>query len=246
MKSLVSVLSLLTLGMLSVSAQAAITQDSHGNVGYDTLAECQNAIETNTAKFYRSSTTHKPLLRANEVKVTQGLLGNLAPQYQYGTCDLGTERRGGRDGVAKALQGKYIPYSPDMMINQYVDSSGNIVRVSMEQCDNWFSGAFPKGMPIAPPPAAEPTPEPIVEPAPQPIPKPVVQPTPPQPIVQPAPAPVYTPAPVPPAPVQAVQAALGSLPAWAPIAAVAVIGIAIASGGSDSSSGSSGTTGTTR
>lgn len=227
MKILVGVISLITLGTLSFSAQAGIHQDSHGNVGYDTLEECQQAINSGTARFYRSSTFKKPLLHNNEVSVSEGLLGNLHPQFQNGTCDIGTGHRQRRDGVAKAIQGKYIPYSPEMMINQYHDASGRIVRVSMHQCDNWFSGAFPKGMPVVPPP------QPVPQPAPQPL--PTVQ-TPP-PVVQPV-----TP---PPAPTPAVVASSGSIPVWAPVAAAAVIGIAIAaSGDDDNDSGTSGTTGT--
>ncbi|SUD91951.1 hypothetical protein [Psychrobacter phenylpyruvicus] len=228
MKTLVGVVSLMTLGALSFSAQAGIHQDSHGNVGYDTLQECQQAINSGTARFYKSSTFKKPLLHDNEVSVSKGLLGNLAPQFQNGTCDIGTGHRQRRDGVAKAIQGKYIPYSPEMMINQYHDASGRIVRVSMHQCDNWFSGAFPKGMPVVPPP------QPVPQPAPQPL--PTVQ-TPP-PVVQPV-------TPPPPAPTPAVVASSGGIPIWAPVAAAAVIGIAIAaSGDDDNDSGTSGTTGT--
>ncbi|WP_019673445.1 hypothetical protein [Psychrobacter lutiphocae] len=240
MKRLIGSLSLVTLGAaMSVSAQAAMHYDSHGNVGYDTLAECRNSIETGTAKFYQSSTFHKPMLRGNEIAVHTGRLGDLAPQYSKGTCDIGTGRRGGRDGVAKALQGKYIPYSPDMEINQYTNASGDIVRVSMKQCDNWFSGNFPEGMPVAA------KPEPIMQPAPQPTPtvqpEPIaVQPAPPQPV---ATAPVTTPSPT-----SAVGAAAGTIPTWVPVAA-GVIGVAVlaASGGSSSSSiGTTGTTGTTK
>lgn len=234
MDGLIGSLSVLTFGAaMSISAQAAIHQDSHGNVGYDSLSECQTAVQSGNAKFYKSSTFHKPLLRSGEVSVSTGRLGALAPQYSKGTCDIGTGRRGGRDGVARALQGKYIPYSPDMLINQYKDASGNIVRVSMKQCDNWFSGAFPKGMPIVNTPKPAP-----VQPAPVAQPKPVaVQPV-------PAPQPVAT-APVAATPTSAVSAATGSIPNWVPVAAGA-IGVAILVAASDDdSSGTSGTTGTT-
>ncbi len=233
LKKLISSLSLLTLGaVMSVPAQAAVHYDSHGNVGYDTLAECQNAIQSGTAKFYRSSTTHKPLLRGNEVSVDTGLLGNLAPQYSNGTCDIGTGRRDGRDGVARAIQGKYVPYSPDMLINQYYDRSGNIVRVSMSQCDNWFSGPIPQDMPVVPVPV-------VTAPAPTPVPQPVVT----APAPTPVPQPVVT-APTPVTPVTAVSAATGSVPVWVPV----VIGTAVTAillSGSDSDSSNTGTTGTT-
>ena len=235
LKKLISSLSLLTLGaVISIPAQAAIHYDSHGNVGYDTLTECQTAIQSGTAKFYRSSTTHKPLLRGSEVSVDTGRLGNLAPQYSKGTCDIGTGRRDGRDGVARAIQGKYVPYSPDMLINQYSDSSGNIVRVSMQQCDNWFSGPIPQGMPVA-----EPKPVPVPQPAPTPVPQPVAAAPAPTPVPQPV---VATPAPV--SPVTAVSAATGSVPVWVPV----VIGTAVTAilfSGSDSDSSNTGTTGTT-
>ncbi|WP_296402781.1 hypothetical protein [Psychrobacter sp.] len=231
MKKLVGTISLMALGLISLPAQAGIHQDSHGNVGYDTLEECQQAINSGTARFYQSITFKKPLLHSNEVSVSKGVLGNLHPQYQNGTCDIGTGHRQGRDGVAKAIQGKYVPYSPDMMINQYHDASGRIVRVSMQQCDNWFSDIFPKGMPvIAPPP---PAPQPMPQPVPQPL--PTVQTL---PVIQPLPTP-------PPVPTPAVIASSGSIPVWAPVAAAAVIGIAIAaSGDDDNDSGTSGTTGT--
>ena len=223
LKKLISSLSLLTLGaVISIPAQAAIHYDSHGNVGYDTLTECQTAIQSGTAKFYRSSTTHKPLLRGSEVSVDTGRLGNLAPQYSKGTCDIGTGRRDGRDGVARAIQGKYVPYSPDMLINQYSDSSGNIVRVSMQQCDNWFSGPIPQGMPDVPKPV------------------PVIQPV----VTAPVPAPIPQPVVLVPTPLAAVSAAAGSIPVWVPVVAGVAAVILLASGGDSDSSSTTGTTGT--
>lgn len=226
MKNLFGAISFLTLSFVSLSAQAGIHYDSHGNVGYDTLAECRSAINSGTAKFYRSITSHPPLIRDGEMTVQQGRLGSLDPQYANGTCDLGTGHRGERDGVAKALQGKYIPYSPDMMINVYRNSAGRIVRVSMQQCDNWFSGAFPTGMPVT-----------TVAPAP------VVQP--PTPAPTPATPTPVTAAPTPsaPAPTTAVNAAKGSIPLWIPVTAAGIIGIAVTAGGGDDD-GTSGTTGT--
>ncbi len=165
LNKLISSLPLLTLGaVISIPAQAAIHYDSHGNVGYDTLAECQTAIQSGTARFYKPVTSDQPILRGSEVSVGTARLGNLAPEYSRGTCDIGTSGRNGRDGVAKAIQGKYVPYSPDMLINQYSDVSGNITRVTMGQCDNWFSGPLPQGMPVVA--------DPVLVPAP--IPQPVV------------------------------------------------------------------------
>ena len=68
----------------------------------------------------------------------------------------------GRDGVSKALQGKYIPFSPDMQVNVYLDASGKPTRASMQQCDNWFSGNAPRAVPLPP----ERAPEPAAEAAP--------------------------------------------------------------------------------
>ncbi|MBS9780508.1 MAG: hypothetical protein KGV51_07770 [Moraxellaceae bacterium] len=217
----------------AVSASAGVVYDKHGNQGYDTFAECNQAIANGTAKFYKSFTHKKPLKRKGEASVDVTTLGRISPEYAKGACDVGTGRRGGRDGVAKALQGKYIPYSPNMKVNAYLDSKGNLVRVSMQQCDNWFSGNFPKPFKapyVAPPP---PPPAPVAPPPPPPAP------------VAPPPAPVVpTPPPAPVVP--AVAAAKGSA-SWMPIVA-GVAGIAtiaaLVSGDDDSSS--SGTTGTVK
>ena len=223
MSKLISSLSLLALGVaVSVPTQAAIHYDPHGNVGYDTLAECQTAIQSGTAKFYNPTSIHKPMLRDSEVSVGTDRLGNLAPQYSKGTCDIGTEWRDGRDGVAQAIQGKYVPYSPDMVINQYLDASGNITRVSMGQCDNWFSGYMPQGMPVAS----------VITPVPQPV------------VAAPVPVPIPQPVALVPTPLAAVSAATGSIPVWVPIVAGVATVILLASGG-DSNSSSTGTTGTT-
>lgn len=224
MSKLISSLSLLALSVaVSVPTQAAIHYDPHGNVGYDTLAECQTAIQSGMAKFYNPTSIHKPMLRDNEVSVGTDRLGNLAPQYSKGTCDIGTGHRNGRDGVARAIQGKYVAYSPDMLINQYLDASGNITRVSMAQCDNWFSRPIPLGMPVAS----------VITPVPQPV---VVVPAPiPQPVV------------LAPTPLTAVSAATGSVPVWVPVVAGVATVILLASGGdsNSSSTGATGTTGTT-
>ncbi|ALF59668.1 hypothetical protein AOC03_06170 [Psychrobacter urativorans] len=216
LNTLISSLSLLTLGaVISIPAQAAIHYDSHGNVGYDTLAECQTAIQSGTARFYKPVTSDKPILRGSEVSVGTARLGNLAPEYSRGTCDIGTSGRNGRDGVARAIQGKYVPYSPDMVINQYSDVSGNITRVTMGQCDNWFSGPLPQGMPVVTDPVLVPVPAPIAQPV-------VLVPT----------------------PLAAVSAAAGSIPVWVPVLAGVAAVILLASGGDSDSSSTTGTTGT--
>lgn len=225
MKKFLTSLTAIALVIASAPAQAGIHRDAHGNTGYDTLEECQAAIINGSAKFYQSH-THKPaLIRKGEKSVSQNRLGNLAPEFRYGTCDVGTGHRLGRDGVSKALQGKYIPYSPDMVINQYADANGRIVRVTMQQCDNWFSGNIPRPFPYQPAPA------PVAQPAP------VAAPAPVAPAVA---APVATPA-------AAVAAAKGTLLDWRALGALAVIGAgaAVLMNSDSDATGTSGTTGTT-
>ncbi|MBS9780509.1 MAG: hypothetical protein KGV51_07775 [Moraxellaceae bacterium] len=217
-----------TLAIIAVSASAGTAQGKHGHIGYDTAAECNQAIANGTAKFYKAFTNKKPLLRKGEASVEVTTLGKVSPEYAKGSCDLGTGRRGGRDGVEKALQGKYIAYSPDTEVNAYLDSDGNLLRISVRKCDNWFSGDFPtpfKAPYVAPPPP----------------PAPVVTTPPPAPVVA-TPPPVVTPPPV--APVApAVQAATGSANAI-PMIAAGVAGIAaiaaIVNNGDDDKSGTTG------
>lgn len=257
MKKILCSLTALSLFLASVPAQAGIHRDSHGNVGYDTLQECQAAISSGNATFYKSHTHKPPLLRKGEVKVSQTVLGKVNEAYRMGTCDIGTGHRAGRDGVAKALQGKYIPYSPEMPVNQYADASGRIVRVTMQQCDNWFSNVFPKATmfnPTATLPAQ-------VAPVSQPVIPAVVAPT-----AVPALAPAVTPAVTTAATTAvttattvattaattattaagAVAAAEGAMASLLPLSILGAIGIGTAVlMNSDSSSGISGTTGTT-
>ena len=134
--------------LVSANAYAGYVTDSHGNVGYDTAAECDAAVQAGTAKFYESFTSKPALLRAGEASVKTARLGDLGSQYRLGACDMGVGKKLGRDGVATALQGKYVPYSPSMPVNVYFDKNGQPVRVTMQKCDNWFSGNSPR--PVAP------------------------------------------------------------------------------------------------
>ncbi len=152
------------IGMAS-TAQAAMHKDKNGNVGYDTVAECDAAVANGSAKFYEPFTSHEPLKRAGEESVKQMKLKDLvqaqdaakslgydAAGYAKGSCDLGVGRSQGRDGVSAPLQGKYIPYSPDMAVNVYYDSQSRIVRAMMQQCDNNFAKNLPRplgGLPVA-------------------------------------------------------------------------------------------------
>ncbi len=143
--------------LIMSTALAAKHSDTHGNEGYDTASECDAAVQTGTAKFYRPHTTHEPLKRAGEADVKSQKLSDLAAAsdtakalgydargYARGACDLGVGRSQGRDGVSAPLIGKYIPYGPEMAVNVYLDASGKIVRASMKQCDNNFSGNLPR------------------------------------------------------------------------------------------------------
>lgn len=158
-----SVAAVLGTAFASFSAQAAMTTDAHGNVGFDTAAECDAAVLSGNAKFYQSFTHKSPLKRSGETGVTSALIRDLGPQYAKGACDVGVGRRMGRDGVSTALQGKYIPFSPDMPVNVYTDAAGKAVRVTMAQCDNWFSDNAPRAVMIPAPVAVKEEPAPVVE-----------------------------------------------------------------------------------
>jgi hypothetical protein len=128
-----------------LQALAAMRTDSNGNVGYDSLAECEAAITGGNAKFYQPFTSHPPLKRSGEADVKQMTLKDLSnADYARGSCDIGVGRSNERDGVSRALIGKYIPFSPNMPVNAYYDATGKLVRATMQQCDNNFSGAFPQ------------------------------------------------------------------------------------------------------
>lgn len=161
---------LLLLGgtLFTFHAHAGQVSDKNGNVGYDTAAECDAAVQAGTAKFYQPSTKMSPLRRKGETAVRTARLADLGPQYQLGACDVGVGRKNGRNGVAKPLQGKFVPYSPDMPVNQYLNKSGEGVRATMAQCDNRFSDVVPRAVPMpAPAPVAAPV---AAAPAPSPAP----------------------------------------------------------------------------
>lgn len=137
-------------------ANAAVTTDSHGNVGYDTYDECVAAVKSGEAKFYTPYTYQKPKLGRGEASVEQMELSEVKiPQsvidqksfktrdYEAGACDRGVGQSNGRYGVSGELVGKYVPIAADMPVNVYKDRSGNPVRVTMKQCDNHFGAKFP-------------------------------------------------------------------------------------------------------
>ena len=183
-----------TVLSLSVSGlvHAGTVTDKHGNVGYDTAAECDAAVQSGSANFYKSYTTKHALRRKGEASVKPALLKDVAPEYKLGACDLGSAHKFGRDGVAPVLQGKYVPFSPEAPVNVYYDRKGRPVRVTMKQCDNNFSAAMPRPVPVpAPAPVAAPQAEPVAPTPIAPAPAAAVQAAPaPAPVVAPAPAPV--------------------------------------------------------
>lgn len=170
---------LASLASVATAQSAGVTTDRDGNTGYATPEACDAAIQSGKAKFYKPQTKQKPKLQAGEASVSPMLLKDLSPSYSKGACDKGVATARGRGGVSKALQGKWIPFSPTMEINGYKDKDGKVVRVTMRQCDNHFSDLLPRPTPVAVAPA--PVPAPVVVPAPAPV------------VVAPAPAPVPAP-----------------------------------------------------
>lgn len=158
-----SIAAVLSAAFASFGAHAGVTTDAHGNVGYDTAEECDAAVLAGTAKFYQTFTHKSPLVRKGEKSVTTAKISDLGAEYARGACDLGASRKLGRDGVSTPLQGKYVPFSPDMPINVYLDANGKATRVSMAQCDNWFSGDAPRAVVIPAPVARQEEPAPAVE-----------------------------------------------------------------------------------
>jgi len=147
------------IAMFASTANAGMTTDGHGNVGYDSYDECVMAVKDGSAKFYTPYTYQKPMRRAGEATVKKMRLSEvMIPQnvvnsnnlstagYAAGACDLGVGQSNGRYGVSGALVGKYVPIAADMPVNVYMDKNGAPVRLSMQQCDNHFGDKFP--MPV--------------------------------------------------------------------------------------------------
>ena len=158
MKMNVLTAAILTSGvaMFASTANAGMTTDNHGNVGYDSYDECVMAVKDGSAKFYTPYTYQKPKMQTGEASVKKMRLSEVmipktvvnnnnlkADGYTAGACDLGVGQSNGRYGVSGALVGKYVPIAADMPVNVYMDKAGNPVRLSMQQCDNHFSAKFP-------------------------------------------------------------------------------------------------------
>ncbi|WP_230658130.1 hypothetical protein [Psychrobacter sp. I-STPA10] len=144
------------LSLLATTANAAMTTDAHGNVGYDSYDECVAAVQDGTAKFYTSYTYQRPKRWAGEASVSQMKLSEVqipnsvvadksfnSSDYTAGACDKGVGQARGRYGVSGVLVGKYVPFSPDMTVNVYKNRAGVPVRITMQQCDNHFGAKFP-------------------------------------------------------------------------------------------------------
>lgn len=136
---------LLVASLGATTANAAVVKDGHGNEGYTTAAECDQAVLNGTADFYESFTFKPPLKRSGEVSYEVMLLGDVAG-YENGACDKGVGKRYKRDGVGPKIIGTYVPFSPTMKVNAYKDASGKIVRLMMQQCDNNFGLAMPRAV----------------------------------------------------------------------------------------------------
>lgn len=147
------------MAIFATSANAAVTTDKHGNVGYDSYDECVAAVKSGDAKFYTPYTYQKPKLWKGEASVKKMALSEVeipesvsndksfkTRDYEAGACDRGVGQSKGRYGVSGELVGKYVPIAADMPVNVYMDRAGNPVRITMQQCDNHFSSNFP--MPI--------------------------------------------------------------------------------------------------
>lgn len=156
MNILTAVMMTSSLAMFASSANAAMTTDSHGNVGYDSYEECVTAVKDGSAKFYTPYTYQNPKRQAGEATVKRMRLSEViipqtvvnannltASDYSAGACDLGVGQSNGRYGVSGALVGKYVPIAANMPVNVYMDKAGNPVRLSMQQCDNHFGAKFP-------------------------------------------------------------------------------------------------------
>ena len=144
------------VAMFASTANAGMTTDNHGNVGYDSYDECVMAVKDGSAKFYTPYTHQKPKMQAGEASIKKMRLSEVmipqtvvnsnnlqASDYSAGACDLGVGQSNGRYGVSGALVGKYVPIAADMPVNVYMDKAGNPVRLSMQQCDNHFGAKFP-------------------------------------------------------------------------------------------------------
>ena len=94
------------------AAHAGMVTDAHGNVGYDSAAECDAAVQAGNARFYRPVTDRKPARQKGEASVRTIRLSELssataqaaglrysAADYARGACDLGIRHVKGRPDI---------------------------------------------------------------------------------------------------------------------------------------------------
>ena len=156
------------------AAHAGMVTDAHGNVGYDSAAECDAAVQAGNARFYRPVTDRKPARQKGEASVRTIRLSELssataqaaglrysAADYARGACDLGIRHVKGRPDITPELVGKWVPFSPDMPLHLYADAAGQPLRATMGQCDNGFSGNLPRPVPPVAVVAAPVPPQPL-------------------------------------------------------------------------------------
>ena len=84
-----------SLAMFASSANAAMTTDSHGNVGYDSYEECVTAVKDGSAKFYTPYTYQTPQRQAGEATVKKMRLSEvMIPQTVINTKVTGDKDPG--------------------------------------------------------------------------------------------------------------------------------------------------------
>ncbi|BFM01568.1 hypothetical protein Psyaliredsea_02150 [Psychrobacter alimentarius] len=66
---LTATLTTMGFAIFASSANAAMTTDNHGNVGYDSYDECVTAVKNGSAKFYTPYTYQNPKRQAGEATV---------------------------------------------------------------------------------------------------------------------------------------------------------------------------------
>ena len=122
---------------LATAAQAGMVTDPHGNVGYDSAAECDAAVQAGNARYYQPVTTRPAARKKGEAAVRTIRLSELASataqaaglryaaaDYARGACDLGIRHAQGRPDITPELVGKWVPFSPEMRLNLYTDAAG--------------------------------------------------------------------------------------------------------------------------
>lgn len=85
---------------MACAVHAGMVRDAHGNVGYDSAAECDAAVAAGDVRFYQSFTDHPPLKRVGETDVKVLKLKELV-QAQKAAAALGYAAAGYAKGSTK-------------------------------------------------------------------------------------------------------------------------------------------------